>query len=156
MGLPIKENTRKGYRMAYPGDSVNLAYATTNTRRGRVGWGLAHTLTADGKQGTLEAKGRIRRLTPRECLRLQGWEDPRIDKVLPIQSDSQLYKQAGREPMLELIRKLPTDVSMERLKQAWYGGRDESQNHYSWTRYYIIKPRRFDGNWRKNLEQRVH
>ena len=38
---------------------------------------------------------RIRRLTPRECLRLQGWQDERIEKVLPIQSDAQLYKQAG-------------------------------------------------------------
>ena len=26
-GLPIKENTKKGYKMAYPGDSINLAYA---------------------------------------------------------------------------------------------------------------------------------
>ena len=38
---------------------------------------------------------RIRRLTPRECLRLQGWKDERIDKVIPLQSDAQLYKQAG-------------------------------------------------------------
>ena len=38
---------------------------------------------------------RIRRLTPRECLRLQGWTDERINKVLPLQSDAQLYKQAG-------------------------------------------------------------
>ena len=38
---------------------------------------------------------RIRRLMPRECLRLQGWRDEQIDKVLPLQSDAQLYKQAG-------------------------------------------------------------
>lgn len=25
-GLPIKENTKKGYKMAYPGDSISLAY----------------------------------------------------------------------------------------------------------------------------------
>lgn len=35
------------------------------------------------------------RLTPKECLRLQGWQDDRIEKVLTIQSDAQLYKQAG-------------------------------------------------------------
>lgn len=34
-------------------------------------------------------------LTPQECLRLQGWADDRIDLIMPIQSDSQLYKQAG-------------------------------------------------------------
>ena len=44
--------------------------------------------------GVLEGK-RIRRLTPRECLRLQGWQDDRIDRVLAIQSDNQVYKQAG-------------------------------------------------------------
>ena len=111
VGLPIREDTRKGYKMAYPGDSVNLDYAKNN-RRGRVGRQIAHTLTACNDQGTVEAGavltpdretiqhsvsqcGRIRRLTPRECLRLQGWADDRIDLIMPIQSDSQLYKQAG-------------------------------------------------------------
>ena len=50
----------------------------------------------------------------------------------------QRWCQKVREPMLEKIRKLPTDVSMERLKQEWYGGRDESHNHYNWTRYYAL------------------
>ena len=95
VGLPIKENTKKGYKMAYPGDSINLAFAQKNTRRGRVGRKIAHTLTASSDQGTLEPLKRIRRLTPRECLRLQGWADERIDIVLPLQSDAQLYKQAG-------------------------------------------------------------
>ena len=43
-----------------------------------------------------------------------------------------------REPMLEKIRKLPTDVNMERLKREWYGGRDDSHDHYNWTRYYAL------------------
>lgn len=74
VGLPIKENTKKGYKMAYPGDSINLAYAQQNTRRGRVGRKIAHTLTTNSDQGTLEPPKRIRRLTPKECLRLQGWQ----------------------------------------------------------------------------------
>ena len=40
VGVPIKENTKKGYKMAYPGDSIELGYATLNTRRGRVGHAL--------------------------------------------------------------------------------------------------------------------
>ena len=51
---------------------------------------------------------RIRRLTPRECLRLQGWADERIDLVEPLQSDAQLYKQAGNGvtvPVVEAIGK---------------------------------------------------
>lgn len=141
VGLPIKENTKKGYKMAYPGDSINLAYAQQNTRRGRVGRKIAHTLTTNSDQGTLEARavltperetvrqrgrriknpgeamftlttqdrhgilhqGRIRRLTPRECLRLQGWTDERIDIVLPLQSDAQLYKQAGNGVTVNVV-----------------------------------------------------
>lgn len=47
--------------------------------------------------------GRIRRLTPRECLRLQGWTDERIDKVLAIQSDNQVYKQAGNGVTVNVV-----------------------------------------------------
>ena len=49
----IKCATKKGYQTARVGDSIDLSYATSNTRRGRVGHGIAHTLTACGKQGTL-------------------------------------------------------------------------------------------------------
>lgn len=52
------------------------------------------TLTTKDRHGVLLGK-RIRRLTPRECLRLQGWRDDRIDRVLAIQSNNQVYKQAG-------------------------------------------------------------
>ena len=37
----------------------------------------------------------IRKLTPRECFRLQGWEDPYFDREAMVNTDSQLYKQAG-------------------------------------------------------------
>ena len=37
----------------------------------------------------------IRKLTPRECFRLQGWTDDYFDKAQFVNSDSQLYKQAG-------------------------------------------------------------
>ena len=173
VGIPIKENTRKGYKMAYEGDSIDLGYPGINSRRGRVGHEIAHTLTTGNQQGTLHfvdisppplvtdvarclntrqdssihnhrgessgvlveeppravltpAKekvrqngrrmkepeepmftitatdrhgviyhGRIRRLTPRECLRLQGFYDWQIDRIEQETSDSQLYKQAG-------------------------------------------------------------
>ncbi len=39
---PSRRTPKKGYAMAYPGDSINLAYSTTNTRRGRVGRKTAH------------------------------------------------------------------------------------------------------------------
>ena len=37
VGLPIKENTKKGYAMAYPGDSINLAYSTTKPAAAGLG-----------------------------------------------------------------------------------------------------------------------
>ena len=56
--------------MAYPGDSISLAFAGLNTRRGRVGRKIAHTLTTNSDQGTLEARAV---LTPeRETVRQNG------------------------------------------------------------------------------------
>ena len=49
---------------------------------------------------------KIRRLTPRECFRLMGVKDEDIDKMLAINSETQLYKQAGNSivvPVLEAI-----------------------------------------------------
>ena len=46
---------------------------------------------------------RIRRLTPRECLRLQGWTDDRIDRIVSLQPDSQIYKQAGNGVTVHVV-----------------------------------------------------
>ena len=70
--LLIKEATKCGYKEAHPGDSVDLGYYGSNTRRGRVGRDIAHTLETSSIQGIVERGGRIRRLMPRECLRQIG------------------------------------------------------------------------------------
>lgn len=54
---------------------------------------------------------RIRRLTPKECLRLQGWQDDRIEKVLTIQSDAQLYKQAGNGVTVTVVEAIGKRLS---------------------------------------------
>ncbi|MCI7472628.1 MAG: DNA (cytosine-5-)-methyltransferase [Clostridiales bacterium] len=101
--LLIKEATKKGYKEALPGDTVDLGYAGSNTRRGRVGHDIAHTLETSCIQGIVQRGGRIRRLMPRECLRLQGFEDAQIDKILAINSDAQVYKQAGNSVTVNVI-----------------------------------------------------
>ena len=101
--LLIKEATKKGWKAAYPGDTVDLGYAGSNTRRGRVGRDIAHTLETSSIQGIVERGGRIRRLMPRECFRLQGFEDGQIDKILAITSDAQAYKQAGNGVTVNVI-----------------------------------------------------
>lgn len=45
----------------------------------------------------------IRKLTPRECFRLQGWEDEYFDRAELVNSDSQLYKQAGNGVTVPVI-----------------------------------------------------
>ena len=42
VALPIKVDTKSGFQLAHPGDSIDLAYPTMNTRRGRVGEKIAH------------------------------------------------------------------------------------------------------------------
>lgn len=49
--LPIKSLTKSGYQIAEPGDSIDLAYPNLNSRRGRVGKQIAHTLTTGSTQG---------------------------------------------------------------------------------------------------------
>ena len=196
VGLPIKENTKKGYKMAYPGDSIDLGYANLNTRRGRVGHQIAHTLTTESQQGTLhfvdispeplvtdtarclntkqdssihkhrgeasgvlvegprailtpeKAKvrqngrrmkepdeamftltatdrhgvvyhGRIRRLVPRECFRLQGYKDSQIDRMMEGMSDRQLYKQAGNGVTVTVVEAIGRNLKavVEELRQ---------------------------------------
>ena len=65
------------------------------------------TLTAQDKHGVLLSDGRvvrIRRLTPKECFRLQGWTDDYFEKAQFVNSDSQLYKQAGNGVTVNVIQ----------------------------------------------------
>ena len=93
--LHVKNATKQGYEEARVGDSINLTFPESNTRRGRVGKGCSQTLDCSGQMGTLMKCGRIRRLTPRECFRLQGVTDELFDRAASVNSDAQLYKQAG-------------------------------------------------------------
>ena len=98
--LLIREPTKQGYKKATVGDSVDLGYPNSETRGGRVNR-MAHD--AASIQGIVERGGRIRRLMPRECLRLQGFEEEQIGKILAINSDAQAYKQAGNSVTVNVI-----------------------------------------------------
>jgi len=101
-GVMISEATKKGYDIAIEGDSINLAVPGSKTRRGRVEKGVANTLDANCNQGVLNGT-KIRRLTPRECFRLQGFPDEYFDRARKVNSDSQLYKQAGNSVTVNVI-----------------------------------------------------
>jgi len=93
--VKVRNSTKQGYDVALPGDSVCLAYPKSSTRRGRVGKGCSQTLDTSCSIGTVTKYGRIRRLTPKECFRLQGFPDELFDRAAAVCSESQLYKQAG-------------------------------------------------------------
>lgn len=47
----VRANTKKGYEVAEFGDSINLEYPNSTTRRGRVGKQIAQTITTSPQQG---------------------------------------------------------------------------------------------------------
>ena len=100
--IEIKNATKKGYQEAFDGDSVNLSYPASKTRRGRVGNQVSQTLQTSDNIGVVvnkpkkdKTKLRIRKLTPREVWRLMGFDDSDYEKASKVNSNTQLYKQAG-------------------------------------------------------------
>lgn len=105
--LKVKTATNKGYDEATDGDGIDLKYPNSETRRGRVGHGVSKTIMATAIIGCVDGT-RIRKLTPKECWRLMGFSDDDFDKAKKVNSNSQLYKQAGNSicvPVLEGILK---------------------------------------------------
>jgi DNA (cytosine-5)-methyltransferase 1 len=96
----VPEATKQGYAVATVGDSINLSVLGSKTRRGRVGGGIAQTLDTGMAQHTLTSDARIRRLTPLECERLQGFPDGWTEGV----SDTQRYKCLGNAVTVNVIR----------------------------------------------------
>ena len=56
----------------------------------------------------------IRKLTPRECFRLQGWSDEYFDRAELVNSDSQLYKQAGNGVTVPVIYEIAKRMRVEK------------------------------------------
>ena len=108
--IRVKEATSQGYAEAKIGDSVNLSHPNSKTRRGRVGKQIANTLLTGESQGVVEPGFRIRKLTPRECWRLQGFPDWAFDKAQEVNSNSQLYKQAGNSVTVNVIAEIAKEL----------------------------------------------
>ena len=60
------------------------------------------TLTSQDRHGVMLGR-RIRKLTPKECFRLQGFPDEYFERAAAVNSDSQLYKQAGNSATVNVI-----------------------------------------------------
>ena len=104
--IMINNGTKKGYDEAIEGDSINLSYPKSKTRRGRVGHGVSQTLQCNDSMGVVD-NIRIRKLTPKECWRLMGFSDEDFEKAQNIPtSNTQLYKQAGNSIVVNVLEKI--------------------------------------------------
>lgn len=94
----IKQATKEGFIECECGCVANLSFPQSKTRRGRVQdrGNICPTITAESNGlCKIETKYRIRKLTPFECWRLMGFSDEDFYKAKKVNSNSQLYKQAG-------------------------------------------------------------
>lgn len=98
----IKNATKKGYIEATDGDGIDLAFLNSDTRRGRVQNGMSQTLDTRDSKGVIN-QFRIRKLTPLECWRLMGILDEDFYKAQKVNSNSQLYKQAGNAIVVDVL-----------------------------------------------------
>ncbi len=130
IAIEVKEATKQGYAECRVGiDSVNFSMPNSKTRRGRVGQEIANTLDTSCDQGIFVQVSEeltvyavwyekyqcyiaIRKLTPKECFRLQGWSDDYFEKAQFVNSDSQLYKQAGNGVTVTVIEAIARKMNV--------------------------------------------
>ena len=101
----VRQATKQGYAIAEEGASINLEKPNSTTRRGRVGNKIANTLTCSCNQEVVN-EYRIRKLTPLECYRLMGFDDEDFYKASALNSNSQLYKQAGNSICVNVLEEI--------------------------------------------------
>lgn len=103
----IKQATKTGYIECDVGGVADLSYPESKTRRGRVqnGGQVSPALTVSGVDGIrkVESPYRIRKLTPLECWRLMGFTDEDFHKAEAVNSNTQLYKQAGNSIVVDVL-----------------------------------------------------
>lgn len=100
-----EEKRQNGRRMKEPEEPKEISDGT----------GISYCLDANywkgislgnvgkGRRTHIKEGVRIRKLTPRECWRLQGFPDELFEKAAKVNSDSQLYKQAGNSVTVNVI-----------------------------------------------------
>lgn len=65
-----------------------------------------NTMQGGQREPKILIDGKVRKLTPRECWRLQGFPDWAFDKAQEVNSNSQLYKQAGNSVTVNVIKEI--------------------------------------------------
>ena len=102
LAIKIKSLTAKGYQLAYPGDSIDLAYADMNSRRGRVGHDIAHTVVTSPTQGYYEVK----------CIDMNAEPDiTEIARCITTRQDSGIGHHKGEKSgVIEIDEPIPAKI----------------------------------------------
>lgn len=100
---PVRTKYGKEIRKAYENGEVEESRHNMTKLEPRQD-GISNTITTVQKDNLLKDGFRIRKLTPRECWRLQGFPDWAFDKAQEVNSNSQLYKQAGNSVTVNVIK----------------------------------------------------
>lgn len=100
---PVRTEYGKEIRKAYENGEVEESRHNMTKLEPRQD-GISNTITTVQKDNLLKDGFRIRKLTPRECWRLQGFPDWAFDKAQEVNSKTQLYKQAGNSVTVNVIK----------------------------------------------------
>lgn len=89
---------------------VGASYLRNYGSKGKIQDELCNTLTSSMGTGggniPLFRDLRIRKLTPKECWRLMGFTDQEFEKAHKVNSNTQLYKQAGNSIVVNVLEKI--------------------------------------------------
>ena len=87
------------------GDSADISFPNGYNKGNRVYKGYAPTLNLTSYKSFIvkEDNMRIRKLTPKECFRLMGFDDEDYEKAAEVNSNAQIYKQAGNSIVVDVL-----------------------------------------------------
>ena len=130
--IKIKQATKQGFIECEVGGVCCLDYPTSELRRGRVieNGQVSPTLTTENIPSRIEFGNpdfynflyeidgeiyliRIRKLIPKECWRLMGFTDEDFEKAQKVNSNTQLYKQAGNSIVVNCLEAIMSQMDIQ-------------------------------------------
>lgn len=103
---PLKDKTRYGWHFE---QNVYDIDGITRSIKAGGGSGNIPKIILGGRMNNL----RIRKLTPKECWRLMGFDDGDFDKAEKVNSNTQLYKQAGNSIVVNVLEAILRNLLLE-------------------------------------------
>lgn len=115
-GIFIKENTKQGYAIANDGDGVYIQHM--DKKRGTVQKEKIQTIKTQPDVGVVTKGLRIRKITPREALRLMGLDDKRIDLIQEsgLVSHNKQYFIAGNSIVVNVLEAIFSQIDFPKDK----------------------------------------